>query len=358
MIWAHGRPVRYRRRCAFVAAHAVRIASAIDLLASVETETALAVVAVSVLGICGRADSWHAVITPLATVQFRTAAGTTLIVNPVNQLLPSRLSGRLAAPFVLRSQTGMAYSDAAAASALHTSIFALYYGVAATAGLILAIPLLRVELILLLALATSLYFAAGLAILFGGLNLSYLDRVIGWLTGVAVRVPRFGEGLAARLAGLLEFTDSSTTTFRSLASEPAVWLRYAVGWAVDLVLDPVSASACCWGVRRRVRTAGRVAAVSLVAYTVTLLPLTPAASASPRPRRRRCSSRWVFRGGHHPHHLRRRFLSIYLPSFAGWYVRPARCRVTDDGVAGPLVHQSGLRTADDGSYRTRHRVPE
>ncbi|AAV45911.1 unknown [Haloarcula marismortui ATCC 43049] len=215
----------------------------------------------------------------------------------------------------------MAYSDAAAASALHTSIFALYYGVAATAGLILAIPLLRVELILLLALATSLYFAAGLAILFGGLNLSYLDRLIGWLSGVAVRVPRFGEGLAARLDGLLEFTDSSTTTFRSLASEPAVWLRYAVGWAVDLVLAPgvrVGLLLGSFGVAFEPLVA--LPLYLLVAYTVTLLPLTPGGIGITE-----ATATAVFVALGIPAEVIipiifvDRFLSIYLPSLAGWY---------------------------------------
>jgi len=297
------------------------IRRAVDLLAGVEIETVLAVVAVSILGICGRVYSWYAVVTPLVPVRFRTAAGTTLIVNFVNQLLPSRLSGRLAAPFVLRSQTGMAYSDAAAASALHTGIFAIYYGVAATAGLILAIPLLRLELLLLLALATSLYFAAGLAILLGGLNLSYLDRLIGWLSGVAFRVPRIGEGLAARLDGLLEFTDSSTTTFRALVNEPTVWLRYAVGWTVDLVLAPgvrVGLLLGSFGVAFEPLLA--LPLYLLVAYTVTLLPLTPGGIGITE-----ATATAVFVALGIPAAVIipiifvDRFLGIYLPSLAGWY---------------------------------------
>ncbi|WP_336339163.1 lysylphosphatidylglycerol synthase transmembrane domain-containing protein [Haloarcula brevis] len=297
------------------------IGSAVDLLAGVESGTALAVVAVSALGICGRAYSWYAVVRPLAPVRFRTAAGTTLIVNFVNQLLPSRLSGRLAAPFVLRSQTGMAYSDAAAASALHTGIFALYYGVAATAGLVLAVPLLRVELLLLLALATSLYFAAGLTILLGGLNLSYLDRFIGWLSGAAARVPRVGEKLAARLDGLLAFTDSSTATFRRLAGEPGVWLRYAVGWTVDLVLAPgvrVGLLLGSFGVAFEPLVA--VPLYLLVAYAVTLLPLTPGGIGVTE-----ATATAVFVALGVPAEVVvpvvfvDRFLSIYLPSLAGWY---------------------------------------
>ncbi|RLM95972.1 lysylphosphatidylglycerol synthase transmembrane domain-containing protein [Haloarcula sp. Atlit-7R] len=297
------------------------IGSAIDLLAGVESETALAIVAVSALGICGRAYTWHAVISPLSPVRFRTAAGTTLIVNFVNQLLPSRLSGRLAAPFVLQSQTGMGYSDAAAASALHTAVFALYYGVAATAGLVLAIPLLRPELLVVLALATSLYFVAGLAILFGGLKLTYLDRLIGWLSGVAVRVPHVGERLAARLDGLLEFTDSSTTTFRTLASEPAVWLRYAIGWAVDLVLAPgvrVGLLLGSFGVGFEPLVA--LPLYLLVAYTVTLLPLTPGGIGITE-----ATATAVFVALGIPAAVIipiifvDRFLSIYLPSLAGWY---------------------------------------
>ncbi|MFB6224506.1 MAG: lysylphosphatidylglycerol synthase transmembrane domain-containing protein [Haloarcula sp.] len=297
------------------------IASAVDLLAGVSIKTALAVIAVSVLGICGRVYSWHAVISPLAPVQFRTAAGTTLIVNFVNQLLPSRLSGRLAAPFVLRSQTGMVYSDAAAAAAVHTGVYAVYYGLAATAGLVLAIPLLRLELIALLALATGLYFVAGLAILLAGVNLSYLDRLIGWLAGVAARIPRVGESLATRIDGLLAFTDSSTTAFQSLVSRHRMWLRYGAGWAVDMVVAPgvrVGLLLLSFGVAFEPLVA--LPLYLLVAYSVTLLPLTPGGIGVTE-----ATATAVFVALGIPGEVIipivfvDRFFGIYLPSLAGWY---------------------------------------
>lgn len=297
------------------------VGSALDLLASVSVETTVAVVAVSVVGICGRFYSWHAVLSPLAPVRFRSAAETTLVVNFVNQLLPSRLSGRLAAPFVVRSQTGMDYSDAAAATAVHTGVYAVYYGLGATAGLLFAATRIRIELVALLALATGLYFAAGFAIILAGVNLSYLDRFIDGLAGLARRVPRVGEALSTRIDGLLAFTDSSTATFARLVESPGVWLRYGAGWAVDLVLAP--------GVRVGLLLAGFGVAVEplialplylLVAYSVTLLPLTPGGIGVTE-----ATATAVFVALGVPAEVVvpvvfvDRFLGIYLPSLAGWY---------------------------------------
>lgn len=297
------------------------IASAIDLLTGVRLEATIAIVAVSVLAICGRVYSWYAVISPIAPVRFRTAAGTTLIVNFVNQLLPSRLSGRVAAPFVLRSQTGMAYSDAAAATAVHTGVYAVYYGIAATAGLLLALSQLRVELVVLLALTTSLYFAAGLAIIVAGTNLSYLNRLIGWLAEIAARVPCVGEALAARIAGLLAVTDSSTAAFTTLARSSAMWLRYGAGWIVDLVVAPgvrVGLLLLSFGVTFEPLVA--LPLYLLVAYSVTLLPLTPGGIGVTE-----ATATAVFVALGVPGEVIipvvfvDRFLGIYLPSIAGWY---------------------------------------
>jgi len=71
----------------------------------------VALVLVTVGGVVSRFDTWRAVVAPFARVSVLTAGRVDLAVNFVNQLLPSRLSGRLAAPFILKAETGIDYGD-------------------------------------------------------------------------------------------------------------------------------------------------------------------------------------------------------------------------------------------------------
>jgi uncharacterized protein (TIRG00374 family) len=282
-----------------------------------------ALLAVTLVGLAARFYTWQAVLAPVHPVDFRTAASTDLIVNFVNQLLPSRLSGRVAAPFVLRSQTGMAYADAAAVSGVHTGVYAVYYGLTAAAGLALAVALnaFSTGLVLVLALSTGLYLAAGAVVLLAGTNLDLLDPLVGWLAGAVSRLPRVGDRAAERVRGLLSFTEASTDAFRKLAADPGLWVRYALGWTVALVVAPGLRVLLLFGALGVAFEPAALLPLYLVtAYSVTLLPLTPGGVGVTE-----ATATAVFvalgvpSGVVVPVVVIDRSLGVYLPAVAGWY---------------------------------------
>lgn len=291
------------------------------LLAGLDPFTVLALLVVTVLGLLARFDTWAATLAPIEPTDLRTAGSIDLIVNFVNQLLPSRLTGRLAAPFVLRSKLGIPYADATAVSGVHTALYALLYGAVATVGLALAVGRLSIGLAAVLALSIGLYLVAGVSILAAGTNLERLDWVLAGVTRLLGYLPRVGDRLAAQAEDAVTFTADATAAFRTIALDPGVWIRYAAGWAVAMVLAP--------GARVLLLFAGfgvtfePIALVPLylvMAYSVTLLPLTPGGFGVTE-----ATTTAVFvalgvpSAAVVPVVFVDRFLGVYLPALAGWY---------------------------------------
>jgi uncharacterized protein (TIRG00374 family) len=256
----------------------IEVARAARQVASLDPPTIVGLLAVSVVGAVAQFWTWAAVLRPIRRVSLRAVASVSLAVNFVNQLLPSRLSGRVAAPFLIRAETGMAYADAAAAAGVHTGIYAVVYGVASTVGLVviaLAEPA-SLGLLAVLALSTGLYLAAGTLVLAAGTNLGVLDPIIEWLAGVVARVPRHGQRGAATIRGLTDVTESSTARFGSLVTTPGVWVRYGVSWAVVLLVAPALRVWLMFqGFGVTFEPAVLLPLYLVTAYSVTLLPLTP-----------------------------------------------------------------------------------
>ncbi|WP_136715844.1 lysylphosphatidylglycerol synthase transmembrane domain-containing protein [Halorientalis salina] len=299
----------------------IDVERALGALGGLQPGPIAALFAVSIAGLFARFYTWQVTIAPVQRVSVRTAGSIALIVNFVNQLLPSRLSGRLAAPFVLRSQTGMAYTDAAAVSGVHTGIYALLYGLVSLVGVAASYGQLPFGLVVVVGLSTGLYLAAGVFVLAVGTNLQFLDPLLAVLTRVVARVPRVGERAAERIRDLSSGTDASAATFRDLATNPRVWLGYAAGWAVTLVLAP--------GVRVFLLLASFGVAFEPVvllplylvtAYSVTLLPLTPGGIGVTE-----ATATAVFVALGVPAEvivpivLVDRVFGIYLPAVMGWY---------------------------------------
>ncbi len=256
----------------------IDIAVALDRLVSLDLITLFGILFVSVLGVLARFDTWAAVLAPLTSVGYWAVGRISLSVNFINQLLPSRLSGRLAAPFVIRGTTGMDYADATAVSGVHTGMYAIFYGTASTAGLlaILLFEPISLGLLALLAISTALYIVAGVVVLMAGTNLRVLDPLVALLARLAGRIPRFGTAFAARIRGLADFTDASTQTFSALASNRRVWLRYAVGWSIVLLVAPAIR---VWLLLTAFDVTFEPMALLplylVTGYSVTLLPISP-----------------------------------------------------------------------------------
>lgn len=299
----------------------VQFAEAVSLLGRVDPPTVAALAVVTAVGLVGRFYTWQVVMNRVQPVSLRAAGSTDLIVNFVNQLLPSRLSGRVAAPFVLRSRTGMAYADAAAVSGVHTGVYAVLYGLTAALGLALAATRLSVGVVLLLALSTGLYLAAGAFVLLAGANLTLLNRLVAGLERLFRRLPRVGARLADRTGSLLGFTAVSAAAFRRLAAAPDVWARYAAGWTVALVVAPGLRFLLLLGAFGvSFEPAALLPLYLVAAYSVTLLPLTPGGIGVTE-----ATATVVFVALGMPSAvvvpvvLADRFLGVYLPALFGWY---------------------------------------
>lgn len=291
------------------------------LFAGLDAVTIGALLAVTVAGLLARFYTWQATVRPIEHMDLRTAGSVDLVVNFVNQLLPSRLTGRLAAPFVLRSKLGLSYADATAVLGIHTALYALLYGAVALGGFALAVRRLPIGLALLLALSIGLYIAAGVSVLAVGTNLKRFDWLVSGTTRLVGRLPRIGDSLAERANDAVTFTSDSRDGFRRLAGDSGVWGRYAVGWLGAMVLAPgmrVWLLLAAFGVS--FEPVALLPIYLVMAYSVTLLPLTPGGFGVTE-----ATTTAVFvalgvpSAAIVPVVFADRFLGVYLPALAGWY---------------------------------------
>lgn len=291
------------------------------LLGEISLGTAAALGGVSVVGLCFAVVTWHVLLARVGEVRVRDTASASLTVLFVNHLLPSRLSGRAVAPFVIRERTGLSYPDAVAVAGVHTGLHALLYGVVALLGLVAVVGRLSTALLALLALSSALYLVAGVVVLLAGTNQGVVDRVADGAAALAARLPVVGERLAALAAGVPEFAADSAATFRALLRDPVTVAGYAVGWLVVLVVVP---GLRLWLVFESlgvgVEPAILVPVYLVVAYSVTMLPLTPGGVGVTE-----ATATAVFvalgvpSAAVVPAVFADRLLGTYLPALVGWY---------------------------------------
>lgn len=293
----------------------------VDVLTAIPPTTVALVGAVTVVGLLGRFWTWHVLMNRLGAATFGQAASTDLVVNFINQVLPSRLSGRAAAPVVVRTETGMSGGDSVAVAGVHTGLYAALYGVVAVVGIVAGVGRLPTGILLLLGLSTLLYFAAGAFVLLVGANLTAVDRFVATLAGLFERVPRVGGRLAGLVRSLPDFTESSAAAFRTLSTSPRAVGLYTVGWLVAMVVTP---GLRVWllldGLGAGFEPALLLPLYLLAAYSVTLLPLTPGGIGVTE-----ATATAVFVALGVPAEtivpvvFIDRFVGVYLPALAGWY---------------------------------------
>lgn len=294
---------------------------AVSLLGGVSPWTIGALVVVSGIGLLTALWMWHVLLDSVRATRFRDAANTGLIVLFVNHLLPSRLSGRAVAPFVVHEKTGMDYSDAIAVSSVHTGLYAVLYGVTALLGLALGGRRLPVELAVVLLLSAALYVAAGTAVLLAGSRLQALNRVVDGLEALARRIPRAGDHLSALAGKIPTFTGATAATFRKLLRDPTALALYAAGFALSMLVVP---GLRVWLLFEALGVGFEPAVLLPVylvtAYSVTLLPLSPGGIGVTE-----ATAAAVFIALGVPGQIVvpvvfvDRFLGTYLPALVGWY---------------------------------------
>lgn len=292
----------------------------VTLLGGLGPGTLLAVITVTGGGLIARFYTWHVLCNRFQRTDFVAAANTDLIVNFINQLLPSRLSGRAVAPFVVRNESGMSYSGAVAVAGVHTGLYALLYGFVSMIGLVLGYRQFSPALALVLLLATALYVAAGGLVLLAGMHFDTMDALIARLMAIR-RVPMIGERLAQLVGKLPEFAGASAESFADLSSDFGVLVRYTAGWTGAMVLAP---GVRVWLLLTTLGTGFEPALLLPVylvtAYSVTLLPLTPGGIGVTE-----ATATAVFVALGVPSAVivpvvfLDRFLGVYLPALVGWY---------------------------------------
>ena len=246
------------------------------LLVALDPSIVAVVLLVSIGGLATRFYTWQVLVAPASRISLPEAGRIDLSVFFINQLFPSRLSGRSAAPLIVRQQAGTSWSDAVAITGVHTGLYALLYGVVALVGIGLAWTRLSTGVLLVVALSAALYLAAGLLIIAAGVNMQLIERLVGVIEWVGVRLPVVGDRVASLTAKLPGFAADAAARFRDLVSRPGTVARYAVGWAGVMLLAP--------GIRVGLLFAGfgsgfepvvLLPVYLVMAYSVTLLPLTP-----------------------------------------------------------------------------------
>ena len=296
--------------------------SRIETLAGmVQPVIVLAVLAVTGLEFVTRFSMWHVLFRARHTTPFATAANVDLVVKFVNHVIPSKASGHSIAPLVINHLTPLSWTESATVAGVNTGLYASLYGALSLLGIFLFASRLPPGLLVVLGLSTALYLAIGVAILTAGRRLDATTAAFERMSERVDDVPGLGS-LGTRLVrNIPSFTEDSAAIFRDLTASPKIVLLYALGWAGTLMIVP--------GIRVWLLLDAFVAdfapaiAIPLVlvmAYSVTLLPLTPGGVGIAE-----ASASLVFVALGVPESvavsvvLLDRLLGVYLPALIGWY---------------------------------------
>lgn len=293
----------------------------LDLLLGVPPVLLALVLAVTAGEFVSRFFMWHVLFNAVEPTRLRAAVDVDLVIRFVNQLFPSRLSGRSVAPLIVRHYTTIGWSGAVAVAGVHTGLHAVIYGAVAAFGLAFSLPRLSTGLGLVVGLSTGLYIAAGVVIVVAGRRLEVLDAVIDRAATAAARVPRIGERSTGLLDRAPSFTADSAAVFRDLTNDPVVWGLYSLGWVGKLMAFPgIRVLVLLQSLGAGFEPAILLPFVLVMAYSVTLLPLTPGGIGVAE-----ASAVLVFAALGVPHEvivpviLIDRFLGVYLAALAGGY---------------------------------------
>lgn len=319
------RPLRVAKYVLGIAALAWVLATvewgrAVATLVGFPAPTVAAVVAVSVVGVVARVVTWGALAAHFTDIDFLPLLEANLLVNFVNSLFPSRVSGRSVAPLALRRYLGVAWNEAVAITVAHTGLYAVCYGAVALLGLALTAGRFGPGLSAVVALSTLAYLGSGAAVLFAGWRLDLFDRVVDGLLWVVVRLPagdRVGSTVDSARAALLERADER---FRGLLRARRRVFLFSLAWIAALVVVP---AVRFWLLLSAGGATGvdplLLPLVVVVAYSITILPLTPGGIGVAE-----ATAVAVFvalgvpRSVVVPVILLDRLFGVYLPALAGW----------------------------------------
>lgn len=248
----------------------------LGLLAGVDPLILLAVAGITVLEFGARFSQWWVLLNAIAPTPLATVVRVDLVIKFINHIIPSKVSGHSIAPLVVRHYTESNWSDAVTVSGLKTGLYAMLYGLVAFIGLVLFLTGLPGGLALIILLSTGLYAVVGILVLLAGRRLELAGALFASLEGLVGRVPRIGSRLAGLVGKLPSFTEESAARFRDLSSRPSIVVPYALAWAGTLMVFPGARVALLLtGLGGSFTPIYLLPVVLVMAYSVTVLPLTP-----------------------------------------------------------------------------------
>jgi len=250
-------------------------ATAADL-ASVPPAVVVAIAAVTTLEFGSRFSTWFVLLNGRVDTSLATTARVDLVIKFINHVIPSKASGHSVAPLVLGHYTDAEWTEAVSIAGLNTGLYATLYGVTALAGVALFAARLSRGWLVVILLSTAVYLVAGALVVLAGRRMDVAGRVVGRLERLLARVPRVGDRLAGVAGAVPSFTDESAGVFRELSARPLVVGLYALGWAGTLMVFPgLRVWLLLTALGGSFTPAVLLPVVLVMAYSVTVLPLTP-----------------------------------------------------------------------------------
>lgn len=250
-------------------------ATAADL-ASVPPAVVVAIAAVTTLEFGSRFSTWFVLLNGRVDTSLATTARVDLVIKFINHVIPSKASGHSVAPLVLGHYTDAEWTEAVSIAGLNTGLYATLYGVTALAGVALFAARLSRGWLVVILLSTAVYLVAGALVVLSGRRMDVAGRVVGRLERLLARVPKVGDRLAGVAGAVPSFTDESAGVFRELSARPLVVGLYALGWAGTLMVFPgLRVWLLLTALGGSFTPAVLLPVVLVMAYSVTVLPLTP-----------------------------------------------------------------------------------
>lgn len=248
----------------------------ITTVSELSADSFFLIIIVSAACVVARVMTWHVLVSFFTDVDILRLLTADLIIKFVNSLFPSRFSGRSIAPVALRHFTKLTWSKSVAVTIAHTGLFAALYGFVTLFGVAIDVGIYGPGLTGIILLSASIYLAVGLAVVVAGWRLDLFDRSVSWLADSLNRLSG-GERVAVPLdtfrTKLLEDSDNQ---FQRLVGDGRTVSLFVVTWAVAILALP---TARLWLLFSATDVAGPdplfLPLYLVVAYSVTVLPLTP-----------------------------------------------------------------------------------
>lgn len=250
--------------------------SAVGTVAGFSMRSAIAIIVVAIVGAAVPVGAWQVLAARFTSVRFRNILVANLIVRFVNTLFPSRVSGRSVAPLALHRHVGLNWNDAVAVTMAHTALHAILYAMFTVAGAVLIVGQHNIGLLSLILFSVAAYLTVGLSLGLAGWRLDLLEHLFTGVRRIVLLLPQ-----GSRLAGPLKnaqiaLLDGTDEQFQELLRDRSRITLFIIIWIAGVIIIP---AVRIWILLQAVGVTDvdpvLLPLYVVVAYSVTILPLTP-----------------------------------------------------------------------------------